>query len=33
MEGLWGAYLMLGSLAAIVALMIFWPFKRKKKAP
>ena len=30
MEGIWGVYVMLTGFALIVALAVFWPFKRKK---
>jgi LPXTG-motif cell wall-anchored protein len=30
MEGISGVYVMLGGFAIIVAIAVFWPFKRKK---
>lgn len=33
MDGLWGAYIMLGGFALVVAIAVFWPFKRKKNTP
>ncbi len=33
MEGIWGVYIMLTGFALIVAIAVFWPFKRKKNTP